>query len=958
MSIQDLPSKDHRDLLDIIDQLRSEGFGRYVDLPEIIVCGDQSAGKSSVLEAISGMSFPTKDNLCTRFATELILRRDSVESLYVSITPGPERSVDEKTALSSWRPKASVRRDGLEVVIEEAKEQMGLSNTKVFCNDILRVELSGPSQPHLTMVDLPGLFRAGNKEQSEADVEIVKEMVTSYMKKPRSIILAVVSAKSDYVLQEVTLLAKQADAKGERTMGLITKPDTLDSGSESQRSWLVLVQNKDVQLRLGWHVLKNRSYGERDYTSAQRDKAEEEFFSTGIWSSLENSQCGIKSLKLRLSHILKQQILKQLPSLIEDVEEGIKSCEEKLARLGSARETPEQQQRYLIRLSLDFSTLMTDAIKGTYTNAFFGNTKHFEDYHKRLRAVVQNRLAGFAEQMRQNGENEIILDSDSDQEFSGRTISRSDYIDNVKDLMVRGKGCELSGLFNPLIVNDLFAQQCQPWKGITIELTEEILESVYKTTRCIVEHAAADEVVEGLFAFIYDRIEELKSDMGQKIQELLNPLIHSHAVTYNRQLTVNVQLAQKARNRRAIKKKIQNTFGTRPFKDVDNKIYVNPAQIVDLFLDELEPDMDRFGSALAVDYMQAYYKVAMDRFVDDVSVIAIEGCLISQLPSLLTPNLVLDLEEAEVARLVGESEETVSQRQILDEKLKTLRNGLQSIKRLYSHQSGSFIDERCSPTLDKRTSSAFVEVSDKNEETKAVSEAASEINYSHAAEPWVEEPVRAPSASGSSPRSPDVEVDTYGNSIGAGAKQWRDGLLGPESMGRNSRVFATTLSQFCITSFKVHIAKALSIRSFADHQTKFLTLDAAEVVGRVEADMSLKSLSFNYFKMVRLTFATALAFAACVMAAPSPNINSNGNLPKRMFIVPRNTTSGTINKQLPGFQNAGTGSGQQFITGQCLSDADCASGCCAGSSTGGIAECIGQAVANEPPRTGCGFTSA
>jgi len=68
-------SKDHRDLLDILDRLRSQGLSRFVDLPQIIVCGDQSSGKSSVLEAISGMSFPAKDNLCTRFATELILRR-------------------------------------------------------------------------------------------------------------------------------------------------------------------------------------------------------------------------------------------------------------------------------------------------------------------------------------------------------------------------------------------------------------------------------------------------------------------------------------------------------------------------------------------------------------------------------------------------------------------------------------------------------------------------------------------------------------------------------------------------------------------------------------------------------------------------------------------------------------------------------------------------------------------
>src|SRR5271155_3922699 len=70
-----LQSKDHEEILNVIDQLRSEGISKYINLPQLIVCGGQSSGKSSVLEAISGLAFPTKDNVCTRFATELILRR-------------------------------------------------------------------------------------------------------------------------------------------------------------------------------------------------------------------------------------------------------------------------------------------------------------------------------------------------------------------------------------------------------------------------------------------------------------------------------------------------------------------------------------------------------------------------------------------------------------------------------------------------------------------------------------------------------------------------------------------------------------------------------------------------------------------------------------------------------------------------------------------------------------------
>lgn len=72
-----LQSRDHSELLDVIHLLRSQGVSHYVPLPQLIVCGDQSSGKSSVLEAMSGVRFPMKDNLCTRFATELILHRET-----------------------------------------------------------------------------------------------------------------------------------------------------------------------------------------------------------------------------------------------------------------------------------------------------------------------------------------------------------------------------------------------------------------------------------------------------------------------------------------------------------------------------------------------------------------------------------------------------------------------------------------------------------------------------------------------------------------------------------------------------------------------------------------------------------------------------------------------------------------------------------------------------------------
>jgi hypothetical protein len=70
-SLQALQSEDQRKVMDIVDKLRRTGLSGIVELPQLVVCGDQSSGKSSVLEAITEIPFPRKENLCTRFATEV-----------------------------------------------------------------------------------------------------------------------------------------------------------------------------------------------------------------------------------------------------------------------------------------------------------------------------------------------------------------------------------------------------------------------------------------------------------------------------------------------------------------------------------------------------------------------------------------------------------------------------------------------------------------------------------------------------------------------------------------------------------------------------------------------------------------------------------------------------------------------------------------------------------------------
>lgn len=599
-----LQSEDHRDLLDLIDSLRSKGLNKYVDLPEIIVCGDQSAGKSSVLEAISGFSFPAKDNLCTQFATEVILRRQAASAVGVSITPGPERNDPEKEVLKQFNVNLDLVESDLGAVVKMAKEAMGLSSTKVFSTDTLRVELCGPTHPHLTMVDLPGLFRAGNSSQSVTDAAIVRNMVRSYVQRPRSIILAVVSAKSDFALQEITEMARELDPSGVRTLGLITKPDTLDAGSDSEAAYIKLAQNQDVAFRLGWHVLKNRDYNMKETSSAERDEAEDAFFGRGNWANVERNSVGVKALKPKLSAILKDQILQQLPSLISDIESEIGSCVLELQHLGDARVTVAQQRKYLLHISDLFTRLMTDAIAGKYDNPFFGSATDPSNYKKRARARVQNTLVEFEECLRLDGQEQKIVETESEkQKDKGqrRRVSRADYRAQVKALMKMNRGCELPGTFDPSIIGELFHSQCKPWREITQSARDDLFRIALEVTDEVVHYVAAAETSNAILVKIKSTLDELGEDLDKALELVLEVSHSFHPITYNHYLTDTVQNAQKTRQKEKMSELISACTSKKGhFEPQSLMVHLETHPIV---------NMEDFASDLAIDYLQAYYKV-------------------------------------------------------------------------------------------------------------------------------------------------------------------------------------------------------------------------------------------------------------------------------------------------------------------------------------------------------------
>lgn len=217
--VADLDNEKRVRILGIINKIRELGVSEKVSLPQLVVVGDQSSGKSSLLEGLTGLSFPIASDLCTRFATQIVLRRAPAEDAEVKVTiiPGPSAQADEeiKERLIRFERKLSSDEFGNEEfqnIFDEAAECMGIPGPstkeledlqKRFSDDILRIELSGPEHHHLSVVDVPGLFHNPTKYQTEEDRGIIRKLIEGYLVDKRTIILAVMDARNNLANQEV-----------------------------------------------------------------------------------------------------------------------------------------------------------------------------------------------------------------------------------------------------------------------------------------------------------------------------------------------------------------------------------------------------------------------------------------------------------------------------------------------------------------------------------------------------------------------------------------------------------------------------------------------------------------------------------------------------------------------------------------------------------------------------------
>ncbi|KAI9705616.1 MAG: hypothetical protein M1836_006372 [Candelina mexicana] len=305
-------------------------------------------------------------------------------------------------------------------------------------------------------------------------------------------------------------------------------------------------------------------------------------------------------------------------------------------------------------------------------------------YQKRIRAVVQNLNLDFADNIARRGHCREVTDSKDASRISKGVIpiTRDGFLDYIERLMKRTKGRELPETFNPMIVSDLFLEQSTPWEAIARSQVEQ----VWKAAKEFLGHAAAyvadATTSKALIQKIFEpALNHLMEILNEKTTELLTPHQRSHPITYNHYFTETLQKLRNERNQKEYSKIIKQFFGV---SSLEKSHYCGRShdlcQLVTALVQRTEPDMNRFACSEALDCMEAYYKAALKRFIDDMAIEVIEAKLISQIGGIFTPVAVSAMSADLVTSMAGESEENRAQREQLIKQLEVLRKGSDTCK--------------------------------------------------------------------------------------------------------------------------------------------------------------------------------------------------------------------------------------------------------------------------------------
>ncbi|EZF70187.1 hypothetical protein H105_07475 [Trichophyton soudanense CBS 452.61] len=367
----DFLSQNMREMVKKIQDLRHLGIENHtLPLPKIVVVGDQSVGKSSLIEGMSEIKVPRSAGCCTRCPLEINLSESdgpwtcrlllmkkymydaagrtrgatNARPLGPWIEQDPEElhfaTLTDKTLLQEhlkWAQLATLNpgRSHTDFIPGEDQETDSTYSQVKFSPNVVRLDISAPGFPNLSFYDLPGVINVAELDEERYLVGLVENLVKEYIKAQNCIILLALPMTNDATNSSAARIIRDIPGARDRTVGVLTKPDRVElkNGNEYNQ-WREILRGEKFATGHGYFVVQNNPDPRIDHATARADEGY--FFSNPPWTTElaeYNDRFGTRRLQTALSKLLLRLIQDSLPGIINQINTQAQYVDQALAKL-------------------------------------------------------------------------------------------------------------------------------------------------------------------------------------------------------------------------------------------------------------------------------------------------------------------------------------------------------------------------------------------------------------------------------------------------------------------------------------------------------------------------------------------------------------------------------------------------------------------------------------------------
>ncbi|KAG1748049.1 P-loop containing nucleoside triphosphate hydrolase protein [Suillus lakei] len=509
----------------MMSDLKSMGAEALIDLPSVVVIGGQSAGKSSLVEAVSGINVPRDSGTCTRCPMECTMSSHATSwSCTITLRMGFDnngrdlqrtttvpfgRTITNRSEVEVWlrRAQSAILNPNVPSSSFHTKtieELRNTRNTLKFSRNVVCVSIEDPDATDLSFYDLPGLIQ---NEEAET-VALVKSLAEHYTKKENTIILTTIPMSDDMENQQSMSLARAADPDGKRTIGVLTKPDTLGAGAINQRrKWVEIIEGRseDHTLRHGFYCVRLPDDAERTQRLSRAEsqrRAAEYFDTTAPWNSVtDRRRFGIPGFVSDVSRLLIQLIEEALPRLREDIDKLLAQCNKDLDALPPALAN-DPQIEVLGRVSA-FCDVFKGFVNGSHED------KRLAQRNRALYAIFKRDIRGTAPDFRPFDKPEDYVPLDDTEE--------------KMTLIDRDPGVKMMGIYDiSRVIHESIGWELPnnvPYQAKANLIAQFIKLWVAPSERCLTGiNDVLDQVINTLISIHFGRFKVLEGYVGDLIR--------------------------------------------------------------------------------------------------------------------------------------------------------------------------------------------------------------------------------------------------------------------------------------------------------------------------------------------------------------------------------------------------------------------------------------------------------